>query len=109
MHNLFIQGSHGIESSKIIEAAQIYKVGSDKPLSDYKKRINEEAGKLTLQFPSLLKNRGELLICAQQSLHDSGYVYKKGKSRSKRLCSSSDSGDTTPKRPKMTDKNVWLK
>ena len=49
--------------------------------------------------PSLLirGNRGKLLENCHQNVHESGYSYKKGKSRSKRL----DSSFQTPKRKKM--------
>ena len=60
--------------------------------------MNEEAGKLALRSPSLLNNRAELHQLCQQNVHESGYAYKKGKSRSKRFCTP----DTMPtKRPKL--------
>ena len=54
-----------------------------------------------MEHPSLLMrgNRGKLLEKSRESVHDEGYSYKKGKSRAKRLYSSSSSD--TPKRKKM--------
>ena len=53
---------------------------------------------LCLRSLSLLNNRAELHKLSQQKVHESGYAYKKGKSRSKQFCTP----ETTPtKRPKL--------
>ena len=88
---------------KIIEAAAIFKSS----LTDYRKRINEEAGKLALRSPSLLQNRAELQRLSQEKVHEGGYAYKKGKSRSKRF----GPPESTPKRPKKMNagmRHEWM-
>ena len=50
-----------------------------------------------MRNPSLLAKRGERLERARAALNESGYQYRKGKSRSKQVGSG---GDSTPKRPK---------
>ena len=53
------------------------------PLSTYHIKVNEASQAICLRKPSMLRRRGELLVQAKQSVHDTGYVYRKGKSRSK--------------------------
>ena len=53
------------------------------PLSSYHGRVNEASQAICLRRPSMLRKRGELLILAKQQVHDSGYNYRKGRSRSK--------------------------
>ena len=53
------------------------------PLSTFSKKVNEAAQGICLRKPSVLKNRGKLLILAKEKVHESGYIYRKGKSRSK--------------------------
>ena len=78
------------------KAARIY---TKDPVDGYRKRINEEAEKIVLRCPSLVLKRGELLEKAQLAVAESGYAYKKGHSRSKRLQSSPA---TKPKRAKFS-------
>lgn len=47
----------------------------------------------------LLGKKGDLIKLAQEKVHEDGYKYKKGKSRSKRH--SQADGDPQPKRPKL--------
>ena len=54
------------------------------------RRINEAAENIALKNPSLLSSRQKLLEKAREAVDSSGYVYKKGKSRSKRLCSTEE-------------------
>ena len=56
---------------------------SGKQLSKYQQRLNEVAGDLCIKNPLLLRNTGKLLELARKEVHESGYVYAKGKSRSK--------------------------
>ena len=56
---------------------------SGKQLSNYQQRLNEVAGDLCIKNPLLLRNTGKLLELARKEVHESGYVYAKGKSRSK--------------------------
>lgn len=61
------------------KAARIY----TKDLIDgYRKRVNEEAEKIVLRCPSLVLKRGELLKKARLAVAESGYIYRKGHSRS---------------------------
>ena len=69
------------------QQAQIYGKRKHKDLSDHQKRINEAAENIAL---SLLSSCQKLLEKARESVESSGYVYKKGKCRSKRLCSPSE-------------------
>ena len=57
---------------------------SDKVLTPYQISVNEAAGKLALENPSLLDQRGILYDKAKEAVRDdSCFVFKKGKSRSK--------------------------
>ena len=67
----------------LIKAARIY---TKEPISKYHQCLNEKAGKIALSDTSLLTRpggRGELLDLARAAVHNSGYAYRKGKSRSK--------------------------
>ena len=85
----------------IKEQAKIFGRNPNRPvkLTGYQTRMNEIAQELCLNIPSLLSDPNLLLQTAQERVHDQGYVYKKGKSRSKRLNAPDQaSTDTTPKR-----------
>ena len=60
--------------------------------------MNAAAVELCLRDVSLLNKRGELLELARKRVADEGYIFKKGRSRSK-LYGDSEA-ETTPKRPK---------
>ena len=62
---------------------KMYEIFKKNKLTDYQKRINDEAGKIAMNHPELLAKRGELLEKARANVRESGYDYKKGKSRSK--------------------------
>ena len=53
------------------------------PLSTYHLKVNEAAQQICLHKLSLLRNRAKLLVLAKEEVHNAGYVYRKGKSRSK--------------------------
>ena len=56
--------------------------GSDK-LTEYQKKVNLASIELCVKTPSfLLGKRGDLLMLAKDKVHEDGYQYKKGKSRS---------------------------
>ena len=81
-----------LEEEQIRSAALIYK----KPdLTAYQERINVAATTLCVSHPSLLRDRSKLLKRARQEVHDSGYQYKKSRSRSFGV-----DPESTPKRPK---------
>jgi len=50
----------------------------------------------------MLTKRGDLLNLARQSVDESGFVYRKGKSRSKSFGSEAGEGAPAPKRPKIS-------
>lgn len=79
-----------LSEKQIEEASVIYKKG---PLSRHQKCINEEAAKIAKQNPALLIEHGRLLVLARKAVIDSGYQFKKGRSRSKMF----GSGDKSPK------------
>ncbi len=65
-----------------------------KPLSPYQVKINSAAKELAVATPNLLDTRHKLLELARAKVDDDGYVYKKGKSRSKHLRgATSDEGE----------------
>lgn len=70
-----------------------------KDLTTYQQRINKACEELCVANPSLLVKRGELLEKARAKLHEEGYVYKKGYSRSQ-VHGAHDS--SKPKRPKIS-------
>ena len=61
-----------------------------KQLTKYQQKMNEVAGDICVKDPQLLMNKGRLIEVAREKLHESGYVYKKGKSRSKAINPPSD-------------------
>ena len=69
------------------------------PLPTYHIKVNEASQAICLRKPCMLRRRGELLVQVKQSVHDTGYVYRKGKSRSKSYGSAVDDA-TRPKRVK---------
>lgn len=64
--------------------------------SDYQQQVNAAAEKICLRTPRVICKCGTLLDLARKEEHDSGYVCKKGKSRSKTFGTCED----TPKRQK---------
>lgn len=80
-----VTGQRTKNSQQVISAAMIYGKGSsDKVLTPYQISVNEAAGKLALENPSLLDQRGILYEKAKEAVRgDSCFVFKKGKSRSK--------------------------
>ncbi|KAI9493710.1 hypothetical protein BDB00DRAFT_787811 [Zychaea mexicana] len=77
------QPSQQTSREVIISHATIYGKNNTRPLTSYEAAINEAAIQLALDNPSLLVNKGNLFEMAKKKLLDSGYQYKRGKSRSK--------------------------
>ena len=76
------------------------------PLSTHHIKVNEASQAICLRKPSMLRKRGELLVLAKQIVNDSGYMYRKGASRSKKYGRAVDDA-TKPKRVKTsTDERV---
>lgn len=70
-------------------------------LTTYHEKVNEAAKDLCLQNPELLSDRAKLLELSREKVHQEGYQYRKGTSRSKRLHYDSKQG--TSKRPKISE------
>ena len=65
------------------QKSHIFGRNKDNPkLTDYQERINKACEKLCVQDPRLLLDKGERLKQARAKVHEEGYVYKKGYSRS---------------------------
>ncbi len=76
----------------IRKQAQFYGRDPAKLLTPYQENINKAAEELAVGTPTLLHTRQKLLELARAKVDDDVYVYKKGKTRSKRL-RESDGGD----------------
>ncbi|KAK9701670.1 hypothetical protein K7432_011621 [Basidiobolus ranarum] len=77
----------------IIERATIYGRKSGRSLTNYEKSMNDAAIAIALAEPTLILNRGQLIEKSKAKLLQDGYVYSRGRSRSKlvRAISNSDS------------------
>ena len=91
-----------MDSEYITKASVIYGRNSAAKLNDYQKQMNEVSKRLCMANPDLLTNRSLLIEKCRVELHNSGYSYKKGKSRSKAFETSSSDG-ATPKRQKISE------
>lgn len=87
------------EKSNIRSCSQLF-VGKGKSLSTYHTAMNKAAEELCLKNPSLLWQRGTLLENARKVVNESGYIYKKGQSRSKSFNPPTESSSSA-KRPKV--------
>lgn len=85
--------------------SKIFGRSSKGTLTKYQESINRCACELCIEDPNLLNDRKTLLELSRKKLNESGYIYKKGKSRSKLL--SSDEKEVPPKRARV-DKDVRL-
>ena len=82
-----------IDESIVKERSTIYA----KNPNNYQKTINDTSFNLCLKNPSLmLESKGVLLEMARKAVHESGYCYKKGQTRSKVLNHSQAEGDDLP-------------
>ena len=88
----------------MFENAKTFRRESSRPLTNYQKQVNKEAGLLALSNPSLLCRHGELLELAREKVMEGGYNFVKEKSQSKRLASPDD----TP-RPSQVKINAKLR
>ena len=71
-----------INAKELDEKSKIFNPTS-RPVNKYEHAINEAAKELCAQDASLLTNRQLLLEKARKHVNDAGFVYAKGKSRSK--------------------------
>jgi len=67
-------------------------------LTQYQQSVNTAAAELALAKPSLISSHQALLDHAHDSVKESGYEYKQGKSRSKKLIT-----DTEITKPKLSE------
>lgn len=86
---------HEVDEAEIREKAKIFIKTSLKP---YHQRVNDAAGDICVQNPAMLLDKAELLVMARKMVHESGFQYKKKRSRSKSFGSAID---VTVKRPKV--------
>ena len=88
----------------ILQQATIFKAPN---LSKFQEKVNAAASELALTDPYLVRkgNRGILLECARKKVCDDGFIYKKGKSRSKLYGepSSAPSSDSSHRREKLNE------
>ena len=82
------------------KSTECIKEHSKSNVTAYQQRINDAAAELCLHDHNLLSDRKLLLERARERVHESGYSYKKGSSRSKTLNPSD--GKATPKRRKIS-------
>ena len=92
--------SNLIDEEEVRAQARIYGK-SGKEVTKYQRRLNEVAGDLCVRDPVLLGDRRKLLELAKDELHESGYVYAKGKSRSKKFNLVSEEEERPIKREKI--------
>ena len=82
------------EESAVREQARIFKKEN---LTLYQQEINRAAGDICIKTPALLTQRGKLLEMARLHVDESGYQYKKKRSRSKYYGTSSEPAVKRPK------------
>ena len=66
---------------KIWEEAKLYTKVDKRPLSSFQEAVNKAAGDIYVKDPVMLKKKGDLLVLARQQVYESGFQFKKGKSR----------------------------
>ena len=66
---------------RIREESKIYWKDDKRSLSDYQKAINGAAGDICMRDPTMLTKKGELLALAKEQVYESGFQFKKRKSR----------------------------
>ena len=73
--------STSAKEERIREDSKIYRKDDKRPLSAYQKAINCAAGNICVRDPTMLTKKGELLALAKEQVYESGFQFKKGKSR----------------------------
>ena len=94
--------SPSVKSNNTLDEETIRKkaIFFEKNVTSYQKSVNDASVNLCLKNPSLLFiKRGDLLNMAKDKVHEDGYNYKKGKSRSIKRSTTSD--ESVPKRSKI--------
>ena len=81
--------------------ALIYGREPQKKVTKYQQLINDAAAAIVIENPALLSSRSKLLELARGKVDNDGYVYKKGKSRSKKLSTTTEA--PPKKRPKTVE------
>lgn len=64
--------------------ALMYGRDPQKKVTKYQQLINDAAATIVIETPALLSSRSKLLDLAREKVYNDGYVFKKGKSRSKK-------------------------
>ena len=74
-------------------------------LTTHQQKMNTVSQSLALANPNLLNDRCKLTELARFKIDEDGYAYKHGKSRSKHICSESDTSTSSGPRVKRTQIN----
>ncbi len=70
-----------MDEETIREKAKVYTNVKKRPLSSFQQAVNKAAGNICLKDPIMLTKKGNLLTLARQQVYESGFQFKKGKSR----------------------------
>ena len=113
MSTFHIQDSEDAEDTEINEDLQrviedygtFYRKSSIRPLTEFQKRVNEAAIDMCMKKPRLMRElkRGDLLEMARKKVAEDGFLFKKGKSRSKVYGTEATSSERALKRPKLDE------
>ena len=84
--------------------AMVYGKDPRKKLTPWHTKVNDAAYELALSDPNiLLQPRQDLIKAAQNKVREQGYIFVKGKSRSKHTPKPDESSSPPPKRPKINE------
>ena len=86
------------DQDAIKKEAIIFRQKGERQITRFQALVNDAAQELCLKSPALIAKKGVLLNMAQEKVRNSGYQFKKGKSRSKKAASQAP----LPKRTKIT-------
>ena len=76
-----VRSKSAVDERKMREKAIVYKKQDKRPLTSFQVAVNKAAGDICVKDPSMLAVKGDLLVLARQQVYDSGFQFKKGKSR----------------------------
>ena len=79
-----------MKEEQLREEARIYRKEAKRPLSSNQKKMNDAAEQICLENPSMLRKRSDLIEAARSRIIEEGFQFKKGKSRSKKLLTTSE-------------------
>ena len=70
-----------VDKEAIRKKAKVYTKEDKRPLSSFQQAVNKAAGDICVKNPLMLTKKGDLLTLARQQVYESGFHFKKGKSR----------------------------